>query len=86
MKKIMKKKNNLSKRFCFNNYKKSEKGSVVMFVTVSCIFIVGMLVILFMNLQNKKQAQSKQIDRLVEQYEVTQQDMERTYQEKSVNM
>ena len=82
----MNKKISLSKFFCFYKNLKNEKGSVVTFVTVSCIFILAVLVTFFINLGNQRMSQKKQIDKIVQQYEVTQQDMERTYQEKSVNV
>ena len=64
---------------------KREKGSVVLFVTVTCMFILIMLTVLVMNLSNTKQSQDKQVRQITEQYQVTNQDMEMEYQKKVNN-
>ncbi|MCI8759763.1 MAG: hypothetical protein HFJ34_01325 [Clostridia bacterium] len=58
---------------------KSEKGSVTLFVTLSCFFIVMMLAIYVMNVENKKQAQNKEIEQIMRSYEIDEQDMEKVY-------
>ena len=64
---------------------KREKGSVVLFITVTCMFILIMLTILVMNLSNTKQSQDKQVKQITEQYQVTNQDMEMEYYKKVKN-
>ena len=64
---------------------RGEKGSIVLLVSVSCLFILTVLVILFMNLQNKRQSQERQLDKITQEYEVTNQDMEQIYSEKTNN-
>ncbi len=58
---------------------KSEKGSVTLFVTLSCFFIVIMLAIYVMKVENKKQAQNKEIEQIMRSYEIDEQDMEKVY-------
>lgn len=59
--------------------KKGEKGAITLFVTLSCFFIIIMLVIYMMNMENKKQAQNKEIEQITKSYEVNEQKMEETY-------
>ena len=61
---------------------KEEKGSIVLFVLVTCIFILSTIMILIMNSENTKQNQEKQIQQITKDYEVTEQDLERVYSEK----
>lgn len=58
---------------------KEEKGSITLFVTLSCFFIVIMLVTFLVNMENKKQAQNKEINQITKSYETNEQDMEKVY-------
>lgn len=58
---------------------KSQKGSVTLFVTMSCFFIAIMLATFVMNAENKKQAQNKEIEQIRRSYEIDEQDMEKVY-------
>lgn len=63
---------------------KKEKGSIVLFVTITCLFILIILAVSYVNLQGRKSEQDKQISDIVDEYEVTYEDMEKTYY-KAVN-
>ena len=64
---------------------KEEKGSIVLFILVTCLFILSMLIILIMNSENTKQNQERQIHQITKDYEVTDQDLEKVYNEKVDN-
>ncbi len=58
---------------------KGERGAVTLFVTVICVFIVIMLVTFTMRIENKKQAQNKEIKQITESYQANEQEMEEIY-------
>ena len=58
---------------------KGERGAVTLFVTVVCVFIVIMLVTFTMRIENKKQAQNKEIEQITESYQANEQEMEEIY-------
>lgn len=58
---------------------KGEKGSITLFVTVSCLFIMFMLVSFVINMENKKQAQSREINQIISHYTATDNQMEEIY-------
>ncbi len=58
---------------------KGERGAVTLFVTVVCVFIVIMLVTFTMRIDNKKQAQNKEIKQITESYQANEQEMEEIY-------
>ena len=58
---------------------KGERGSVTLFVLVICMFVTIMLSAYMINMQNKKQAQEREIDRITESYNQNQQQMEEIY-------
>lgn len=58
---------------------KREEGSVTLFVTVTCFFVIIMLITFVMNLENKKQAQNREINQITKSYEVKEQEMEEIY-------
>lgn len=58
---------------------KGERGAVTLFVTVICVFIVIMLVTFTMRIENKKQAQNKEIEQITESYQANEQEMEEIY-------
>lgn len=59
--------------------KREERGSVTLFVVVACLFIVMMLFFFWSSIENKKQAQNREINQITKSYEQNQQDMERIY-------
>lgn len=58
---------------------KGERGAVTLFIIGTCMFIITMLVTYVANIENKKQAQDKEIEQIVQRYEQNEQDMERIY-------
>ncbi len=58
---------------------KGEKGSITLFVTVSCLFIMFMLVTFVMSMENKKQAQSREINQIMSRYTATEEQMQEIY-------
>ena len=58
---------------------KGEKGSITLFVTVSCFFIMTMLITFVINMENKKQAQSREINQIMSRYTATNEEMEEIY-------
>ena len=58
---------------------KGEKGSITLFVTVSCFFIMAMLITFVMSVENKKQAQNREINQIIRNYEVDNSEMEQIY-------
>ncbi len=58
---------------------KGERGSVTLFVVGVGMLVMIMLMAFMMNLENKKQAQKKEIDRVTKSYEQNEQDMEGAY-------
>ena len=60
---------------------KKEKGSIVLFVTISCLFILIIVSIAYLNIQERKREQDRQIDDIVDGYYVTYADMEKKYYE-----
>lgn len=58
---------------------KGERGSVTLFVVVICMFVTIMLSAYMINMQNKKQAQEKEIDRITQSYNQNEQQMEEIY-------
>lgn len=58
---------------------KGERGSVTLFVVGVGMLVMIMLMVFMMNMENKKQAQKKEIDRITKSYEQNEQDMERAY-------
>lgn len=58
---------------------KGEKGSITLFITISCLFIMLMLVTFVMSMENKKQAQNREINQIISHYTVTEKEMEEIY-------
>lgn len=58
---------------------KGERGSATLLVVGSCMVIIAVIVAFVMNLENKKQAQNKEINRIIKDYEQNEQDMEKAY-------
>lgn len=59
--------------------KRKEKGSVTLFVVISCLVIIMMIFFFWTSIENKKQAQNKEIDQVIRNYKSNQQDMEKIY-------
>ena len=60
---------------------KSEKGSITVFVTAAMLFLLMILVITFMSLQNKNQAQLKEISKVKQEYEQELENIDAIYEE-----
>lgn len=58
---------------------RGERGAITLFVTVICVFVVIMLVTFTMRIENKKQAQNKEIEQITKSYQANEQDMEESY-------
>ncbi len=58
---------------------KGERGSVTLFVLVICMFVTVMLSAYMINMQDKKQAQEREIERITESYNQNEQQMEEIY-------
>lgn len=58
---------------------KGERGSVTLFVVGVGMLVMIMLMAFMMNMENKKQAQRKEINRITKSYEQNEQDMEKAY-------
>lgn len=58
---------------------KREQGSVTLFVVGIGLFVMLMLMTFVVNVENKKQAQDKEIDKIMRTYQVKEQDMEKEY-------
>ncbi len=58
---------------------KGERGAVTLFVVVICVFILIMLVTFTMRMENKKQAQNKEIEQITKSYQGNEQEMEEIY-------
>ena len=57
---------------------KGERGAVTLFVVV-CVFVMIMLVTFTIRMENKKQAQNKEIEQITKSYQGNEQDMEEIY-------
>ena len=60
----------------------SERGSITLYVTLSCVFLITVLSLAVFNVTNKNTNQKRQLDRIEDIYSVTDDDLEQTYQEK----
>lgn len=58
---------------------KGERGSAILLVVGGCSVVIIILMVFMMNMENKKQAQKKEMNRIVKSYEQNQQDMEKAY-------
>ncbi len=58
---------------------KGERGAVTLFVVVVCVFVMIMLVTFTIRMENKKQAQNKEIEQITKSYQGNEQDMEEIY-------
>lgn len=60
---------------------KGEQGSVTLFVVGIGLLVMLMLMTFVINVENKKQAQDREIDKIMRNYQVKEQDMEKEYLE-----
>lgn len=58
---------------------KGEKGSATIFVVGICLFAIILLMAFVTNIENKKQAQDKEINRIEKRYSVENSEMEEIY-------
>lgn len=58
---------------------KGERGSVTLFVVGVGMLVMIMLMAFMINMENKRQAQKKEMNRITKSYEQNEQDMERAY-------
>jgi len=58
---------------------KGERGAVTLFVVVVCVFVMIMLVTFTIRMENKKQAQNKEIEQITKSYQGNEQEMEEIY-------
>ena len=58
---------------------KGERGSVTLFVLVICMFVTIMLSSYMINIENKKQAQRREINKIIQTYNPNQEQMEEAY-------
>lgn len=58
---------------------KGERGSAILLVVGGCSVVIIVLMAFMMNMENKKQAQNREINRIIKSYEQNQQDMEKAY-------
>lgn len=70
------------KKIKLKNKLKSEKGSITIFVLTSMFFFLVILLSIYMNNVNKNSNINKDIKSIEEQYNVTEDDLEKAYQEK----
>ena len=64
-----------------NNFKKSEKGSITVFVLSTMLVIVGVIFVLYFSMMNKASSQNEQLERIQEEYNQSNSAMEQTYNE-----
>ena len=60
---------------------KKEKGSVTLYVTLSCIILVTVLSLTVFNITNRNNNQKKQLEKITDNYSVSEEDMEQAYLE-----
>ena len=60
---------------------KEENGSVTLFVLVTCMFVLVILLLTNMEMVNKNSNQKRTLEQIQNNYEVTEEDLERTYHE-----
>lgn len=62
---------------------KKEKGSITLFVLVAMLLIISVLAIIYIQISEKNNNQLKQIERIQEEYNVT--NIDQSYQEQVEN-
>lgn len=68
------------KRYLQNKIRE-EKGSVTLFVLVTCMFVLVVLLLTNMEMVNKNSNQKRAFEQIQKNYEVTEEDLERSYHE-----
>ncbi len=67
------------KKNLMKKIKKDQKGSVTLFVLVTCIFFLIVVLLANINIINKKNNQKKQVDQIIENYKVSSEELEKEY-------
>ena len=62
--------------------RKEEKGSVTLFVLISCMFMVVILLIVNIGVMNKNRSQEKNLEEIAKQYNQNETDLDNIYEEK----
>ena len=58
-----------------------EKGSVTIFVLITCLFFIAVLLLVNIGIMNKNANQEKEIAQITKNYTVTDEDLEQAYEE-----
>ena len=58
---------------------KKEKGSVTLFVLITCMFMIMILLIVNIGVMNKTTNQEKELDKIVKEYSVSETDLDNIY-------
>ena len=67
------------KKNLMKKIKKDQKGSITLFVLVTCIFFLIVVLLANINIINKKNNQKKQVDQIIENYKVSSEELEKEY-------
>lgn len=59
--------------------KKEEKGSVTLFVLVTCMFFITIVLLAYINIMDKQINQEKQIGQIVKNYQVSDEELQKAY-------
>ena len=62
--------------------RKEEKGSVTLFVLISCMFMVVILLVVNIGVMNKNRSQEKNLEEIAKQYSQNETDLDNIYEEK----
>ena len=62
--------------------RKEEKGSVTLFVLISCMFMVVILLVVNIGVMDKNRSQEKNLEEIVKQYNQNETDLDNIYEEK----
>ncbi len=65
--------------------KKSEKGSVTLFVLIALIFFLIIGIFIFININNNKTSQAEEIKQIEKNYETTSEELEQKYEKITKN-
>ena len=60
---------------------KKEKGSVTLFVLISCMFMIIILLVVNIGVMNKNRSQEKELEEISKQYNQNETDLDNTYDE-----
>ena len=80
------KKEKREKKEILKNFKKSEKGSITVFVLSTMLVVVGVIFIAYFSMMNKSSSQQAQLNKIQEEYNQTDSMMEQAYNENNENL